>query len=102
MRECEPYVSALSVLEQAPEQDMSNAFTRAGIINKFHLQMRLALNLLRQMLVDEGNAAVAGSRAISSSRRAVASIASTRHCGWKCWRIIVALSARLVTRRSAG
>lgn len=60
MRENESYVSALSVLERASEQDLSNAFIRAGIINKFHLQMRLALNLLRQTLVDEGNVAVAG------------------------------------------
>lgn len=60
MREYESYVSALNVLERASKQDLTNAFIRAGIVKKFHLQMRLALNLLEKMLANEGDAAVAG------------------------------------------
>lgn len=48
------YKTNLSVLRQAPEQDLCNEFVLSGIIDKFALQFELSWKLLRKALEYEG------------------------------------------------
>ena len=59
MKKYENYVSALSTLVTAPEQDLSNEFVQSGIIDKFSLQFELGWKLLKVLLAYEGAAASA-------------------------------------------
>lgn len=54
MRRFEQYDSALEVLSQAEDQDLTNEFIRSGVINKFHIQFELGWKLLKKMLAYEG------------------------------------------------
>lgn len=66
MRRFEAYSSALSVLERAPEQDLTNEFIQSGIVDKFSLQFELGWKLLKDLLRYEGvaNAATGSPREI--------------------------------------
>lgn len=48
------YKANLSVLRQAPEQDLHNEFILSGIIDKFAMQFELSWKLLRKALEYEG------------------------------------------------
>ena len=48
------YKANLSVLRQAPEQDLQNEFILSGIIDKFAMQFELSWKLLRKTLEYEG------------------------------------------------
>ena len=48
------YKANLSVLRQAPEQDLQNEFGLSGIIDKFAMQFELSWKLLRKTLEYEG------------------------------------------------
>ena len=48
------YKANLSVLRQAPEQDLQNEFVLSGIIDKFEMQFELSWKLLRKALEYEG------------------------------------------------
>lgn len=48
------YKANLSVLRQAPEQDLQNEFVLSGIIDKFAMQFELSWKLLRKTLEYEG------------------------------------------------
>lgn len=54
MRRFDAYVSALSVLSHAHEQDLSNDFIVSGIIDKFALQFELGWKTLKDLLRYEG------------------------------------------------
>lgn len=60
------YKSNLSILKQAPEQDLENEFVLSGIIDKFSMQFELAWKLLQKVLRYEGRleAAVGSPRGI--------------------------------------
>lgn len=49
------YAAALSTLEQAPRQDLSNEFVQSGIIDKFELQFELGWKLFKALLAYEGD-----------------------------------------------
>ena len=55
MRKHDNFVSALTVLEQAPSQDLSNEFVQGGVIGKFALQFELSWKLLKELLAYEGD-----------------------------------------------
>ncbi|MDO4797236.1 MAG: HI0074 family nucleotidyltransferase substrate-binding subunit [Coriobacteriales bacterium] len=59
MRRYDAYVSALSVLSQAPVQDLQNEFVQSGIVDKFSLQFDLGWKLLKDLLRYEGVASAA-------------------------------------------
>lgn len=48
------YKANLSVLRQAPEQDLHNEFILSGIIDRFAMQFELSWKLLRKTLEYEG------------------------------------------------
>lgn len=54
MPKYENYVSNLSVLRRAPEQNLENEFVQGGIIDKFTMQFELAWKLLKNTLDYEG------------------------------------------------
>lgn len=54
MKKFDNYLGALESLAQAPEQDLSNEFVQAGVINKFVLQFELSWKLLKALLAVEG------------------------------------------------
>lgn len=54
MKKLDNYRSALSVLKEAPTQDLSNEFVTGGIVNKFNLQFELGWKLLKALLSYEG------------------------------------------------
>lgn len=47
MRKWGNYVRSPSVLEEAPQQDLSNEFVQGGVINKFSLQFELGWKLFK-------------------------------------------------------
>ena len=55
MRKYENYVSALSSLRRAPEQDLANEFVQSGVIDKFELQFELGWKLFKALLAYEGD-----------------------------------------------
>lgn len=55
MKKFDNYLGALESLAQAPEQDLSNEFVQAGVINKFVLQFELSWKLLKALLAVEGD-----------------------------------------------
>ena len=59
MKRFDNYHSALEVLKQAPQQDLSNDYIQSGVINKFALQFELAWKLLKKLLAWEGDATAA-------------------------------------------
>lgn len=48
------YKANLSILRQAPQQDLGNEFVLSGIIDKFAMQFELAWKLLQKALAYEG------------------------------------------------
>lgn len=59
MKKYENYVSNLTVLSSARNEDLSNEFIISGIIDKFFIQFELGWKLLKQLLQYEGNAQAA-------------------------------------------
>lgn len=57
MKKFDNYVSQLSVLRRAKDEDLDNEFVMSGVANKFALQFELAWKLLKEALAYEGNAA---------------------------------------------
>ena len=55
MRRFDQYASALAVLSQADEQDLSNEFIQSGIVDKFSLQFELGWKMLKGLLAYEGD-----------------------------------------------
>lgn len=55
MKKFDNYLRALASLSAAPDQDLSNEFVQAGVINKFSLQFELGWKLLKALLALEGN-----------------------------------------------
>lgn len=55
MKKYDNFVSALSTLEQAPVQDLSNEFIQGGVIGKFALQFELGWKLLKALPEYEGD-----------------------------------------------
>ncbi len=55
MKKFDNYLGALESLLQAPEQDLTNEFVQAGVINKFVLQFELGWKLLKALLAVEGD-----------------------------------------------
>ena len=55
MKKFDNYLEALESLSQAPEQDLTNEFVQAGVINKFVLQFELSWKLLKALLAVEGD-----------------------------------------------
>lgn len=55
MRRFDNYHNALTVLEQAPCQDISNPFVQGGIIDKFFIQFELGWKLFKALLAYEGD-----------------------------------------------
>lgn len=61
------YKANLAILQQAPDQDLTNEFIQSGIINKFVMQFELSWRLLKGVLVHEGIAKTS----ISSPRKVI-------------------------------
>lgn len=59
MKRFEQYNSALAILSQAGNQDLSNEFVKSGVINKFHVQFELSWKLLKKLLAYEGSSSAA-------------------------------------------
>lgn len=59
MRKYENFARALAVLEDAPNQDLSNEYVKSGLISKFSLQFELSWKLLKRLLAYEGDAVAA-------------------------------------------
>lgn len=59
MKKYDNYVSQLSVLERANEEDLTNEFVMSGVTSKFALQFELAWKLLKETLTYEGVASAA-------------------------------------------
>lgn len=55
MKKFENYVSNLSVLSKAQNEDLENEFIISGIIDKFFIQFELGLKVLKELLRYEGN-----------------------------------------------
>ena len=54
MKKYDNYVSHLTILEQAPGEDLTNEFIISGIIDKFSLQFELSWKVLKELLLYEG------------------------------------------------
>lgn len=55
MKKFDNYVSALTALQCAPNQDLTNEFVQGGVIGKFSLQFELGWKLLKALLSYEGD-----------------------------------------------
>ena len=54
MKKYDNYMSTLSVLRNAKDQDLNNDFIISGIVDKFFVQFELAWKLLKELLKYEG------------------------------------------------
>lgn len=54
MKKFENYVSNLTVLEKAHNEDLNNEFIISGIIDKFFIQFELGWKVLKELLKYEG------------------------------------------------
>lgn len=57
MKKFENFVSNLTVLKRAKEEDLTNEFIISGIIDKFFLQFELSWKVLKELLRYEGKSA---------------------------------------------
>ena len=56
MQKFDNYVSNLSVLQRAENEDLTNEFIVSGIIDKFYVQFELGWKVLKELLKFEGRA----------------------------------------------
>lgn len=59
MKKFKNYCSNLAILEQAPKENLENAFILSGVIDKFFIQFELGWKVLKELLRYEGKS-VAG------------------------------------------
>ena len=57
MKKYENFASQLTVLADAPNQDLANEYVKSGITSKFSLQFELSWKLLKRLLAYEGDPA---------------------------------------------
>lgn len=55
MKKFDNFVSHLSVLERAGNEDITNEFIVSGIIDKFSIQFELVWKVLKELLKYEGS-----------------------------------------------
>ncbi|MBO4395601.1 MAG: nucleotidyltransferase substrate binding protein [Eubacterium sp.] len=73
MKKYDNYMSNLSILKKAKDQDLSNEFIIGGIVDKFYVQFELAWKMLKELLKYEGRveAATGSPRTIIKTAYAV-------------------------------